>query len=169
MEMFVRESRIAEAAALLRCVLEILAGDAAALPDASGNSLREAGLYDELMRLRGSYVHHYPIVFRRVHPDDTLISMTGSSDEAWFSCSLFTYYAPRQRQPFYDLCSWCARAMHALFGARLHWGKHYPTALDAHATAKVHPGLSAFKETCRAVDPRGVFRNDFTDRVLGAE
>jgi len=169
MEMFVRESRIVEAAALLRSVLEIFAGDAASLPGAIERSLREAGFYDELMRLRGSYVHHYPIVFRRVHPDDTLISMTGSSDEAWFSCSLFTYFAPRKRQPFHDLCSWCARAMLVLFGARLHWGKHYPQVLDARATASVHPGLNAFREICREVDPRGVFRNDFTDRVLGSE
>ena len=167
--MFVRETRIVEAAALLRSVLEIFAGDAAALPDATENLLREAGLLDELTRLRGTHVHHYPVVFRRVLPDDTLISMAGSSDEGWYSCSLFTYYAPRKRQAFYDMCSWCARAMHALFGARLHWGKHYPKALDAQATARVHPGLQAFNDQCRAVDPLGVFRNEFTDRVLGSE
>jgi len=166
--MFVAESRIVEAAALLRCVLQIFAGDAVDVPGSIEQRLRDAGLYDELLAYRGSYVHHYPILFRRVEPDDTLISMSGSSDEAWFSFSLFTYYSPGKRQPFYDLCSWCARAMHALFGGRLHWGKHYPVSLDANATARVHPRLDAFKEACRAVDPRGVFRNAFTDRVLGS-
>jgi hypothetical protein len=66
------------------------------------------------------------------------------------------------------MCSWCARALHALFGARLHWGKHYPQSLDAEATARVHPGLNEFNQIVRARDPNGVFRNDFTDRVLGA-
>lgn len=169
MEMFVRESRIAEAAGLLRCAIEIAAGDVSEPPAAIGRALREAGLYEDLMRLRGSYVHHYPMLFRRVEPDDTLISMSGSSDEAWFSFSLFTYHPPRRRQRFHELCSWCARAMNALFGARLHWGKHYPAALDVRATTRVHAGLPAFNELRRALDPHGVFHNDFTDRVLGSE
>jgi len=169
MEMFVPEARIVEAAELLRCAIQIFAGDAVDVPSRIEQALRDAGLYDELLTHRGSYVHHYPMLFRRVEPDDTLISMSGSSDEAWFSFSLFTYYSPGKRQPFYDLCSWCARAMHSLFGGRLHWGKHYPQTLDANATASVHPGLNAFREICGAVDPRGVFRNDFTDRVLGSE
>jgi L-gulono-1,4-lactone dehydrogenase len=169
MEMFVRESRVVEASAVLRCALEIFAGDPISMPVATERSLREAALYDELTSLRGSYVHHYPVVFRRVQPEDTLISMAAASGEDWFSLSLFTYYPPRKRQAFYDVCSWCARAMHALFGARLHWGKHYPRSFDAQATASVHPGMRAFKEICRTVDPRGVFRNEFTDRMLGPE
>ena len=168
MEMFVPESKVPDAAALLRNALEIFAGDAVAVREPIASRLSEVGLYEELLGRRGTYVHHYPIIFRRVLPEDALISMAGSSDEAWFSVSLFTYFAPGKRQAFYELCSWCARAMHAIFGTRLHWGKHYPRLLDADATARVHPGLNEFKEHCRARDPNGVFRNDFTDRVLGA-
>lgn len=167
MEMFVPESKIQDAAALLRSAIGIFAGDPVAVPDSTAAKLSEAGLYDELLGRRGSYVHHYPMLFRRVLPDDTLVSMTGSSNGAWFSFSLFTYHRPSKRQAYYDLCSWCARAMHALFGARLHWGKHYPRSLDARATARAHPGLSAFNQICGARDPKGVFRNDFTNRVLG--
>ena len=168
MELFVPESKILEAAVLLRTALEIFAGADVAASEAIAAQLSEAGLLDELLGRRGTYVHHYPILFRRVLPDDALMSMTGSSDEAWFSFSLFTYRAPGKRQSFYELCSWCARAMHAVFGARLHWGKHYPLSLDAVSTARVHPGLDEFKQIVRARDPNGVFCNDFTDRVLGA-
>ena len=167
MEMFVPESSLPEAAALLRSALAIHAGDAVSVPDPIALKLSEAGLYDELLAHRGRYMHHYPVLFRHVLPDDTLISMTGSTDTAWFSFSLFTYYGPGKRQAFHELCSWCARAMQALYGARLHWGKHYPQSLDAQATARVHPGLDAFKQACSARDSRGVFRNDFTNRVLG--
>lgn len=65
---------------------------------------------------------------------------------------------------YYAMCSWCARALHALFGARLHWGKHYP--LGATEVFRMYPQLARFRELCRANDPAGVFRNDFTDRVL---
>ena len=168
MEIFVPESKVLEAAALLRNALEIFAGDAVSVREPVASLLSAVGLLDELLGRRGTYVHHYPMLFRRVLPEDALISMAGSTKEAWFSFSLFTYRAPGKRQEFYELCSWCARAMHAVFGARLHWGKHYPQALDAQATARVHPSLEEFGRICRARDPNGVFRNDFTDRVLGA-
>ena len=168
MEIFVPESKVLEAAALLRNALEIFAGDPVSVREPIASQLSKAGVQDELLGYRGTYVHHYPVIFRRVLPEDALVSMAATSDEPWFSVSLFTYRAAGKRQAFYDLCSWCARAMHAVFGARLHWGKHYPRSLDAAATARVHPGLDEFKQIARACDPDGVFRNDFTDRVLGA-
>lgn len=164
MEMFVPESRVAEAAELLRSGIEVLAGDAAAVPADLERKLRAAGLFDELMQGRGSYVHHYPALFRRVLPEDALVSMVAAAGEPWFSFSLFTYRPPGKRSDYYSVCSWFARAMHALFGARLHWGKHYP--LGAVETARMYPQLERFKEICRANDPNGVFRNDFTERVL---
>jgi FAD/FMN-containing dehydrogenase len=164
MEMFVPESRVTEAAQLLRLGIEVFAGDTTSVPAEVERKLRAAGLYDELMQSRGSYVHHYPMLFRRVLPEDTLISMASSSREAWFSFSLFTFDKPGKRKAFYEFCSWFARAMHTLLGARLHWGKHYP--LGAAETARMYPELERFKQICRTNDPTGVFRNDFTDRVL---
>ncbi len=167
MELFVPESAVVEAAALSRSAIGIFAGDAASVPAALEGKLRAAGLYDALIAGRGSYVHHYPMLFRRVLPEDALISMASSSAEPWFSFSLFTYAAPANRKPFYGLCSWFARAMFSLFGARLHWGKHYP--LGAAETARMYPGLETFKRIRRTTDPAGVFRNAFSDRVLGSE
>ncbi len=165
MELFVPESKVVAAAALSRCAIAILAGDSTTVPAELERELRAAGLHQELMRGRGSYVHHYPLLFRRVLPEDALISMASSAGEPWFSFSLFTYAAPANRERYYELCSWLARAMFALFGARLHWGKHYP--LGAAETACMYPELKRFRRIRGTTDPSGAFRNDFTDRVLG--
>jgi len=164
MEIFAPGARVAEATEVLRGAIEIFAGGAGAMSADLEGRLRLGGLYDELVKARGTYLHHYPLFFRRVLPDDTLVSMTASSDEPWFSISLFTYHSPQNRGAYYALCSWCARALHALFGARLHWGKHYP--LGAPEVARMYPHVAQFRALCRANDPAGVFRNDFTDRVL---
>jgi FAD/FMN-containing dehydrogenase len=164
MELFVPESEVAEAAALARSAITIFAGDAASVPPELERKLRAAGLYDELMQARGRYVHHYPMLFRRVLPEDALLSMASAAREPWFSFSLFTYLAPANREQFYTLCSWLARAAFALHGARLHWGKHYP--LGAAETARMYPGLEEFRRIRAGIDPAGAFHNAFTDRVL---
>jgi hypothetical protein len=122
-------------------------------------------LYGDLIRNTGTYVQHYPFFFRRVLPDDALISMTSGAAEPYYSISVFAYLAPEQRQPYYVFCAWLARAMNRLFGARLHWGKHFP--LGAVEIARLYPELEQFRQLCREVDPNGVFRNDYTRRVLG--
>jgi hypothetical protein len=165
MELFVPESKVADAAELLRYAIAMFAGDTASTPTDAESKLRAAGLYDELLVGRGTYLHHYPVLFRRVLPDDTLMSMAGAASEPWFSFSLFTYARPGGRAGYYTVCSWLARAMHALFGARLHWGKHYP--LGAADTERMYPDLPKFTRLCRDRDPGGVFRNEFADRVLG--
>jgi L-gulono-1,4-lactone dehydrogenase len=165
MELFVPESKVTEAFELLKNAITMFGGTWATLPGSLERGLHAAGLHQELVQKRGSYVHHYPILFRRVLPEDTLISMASTSSEPWFSISLFTYYAPDRRQDYYALCSWLARAMHALFGARLHWGKHYP--LGKAETARMYPRLDTFRSLSQTVDPHGVFRNEFTEKVIG--
>jgi xylitol oxidase len=54
--------------------------------------------------------------------------------------------------------------MTRLFPARLHWGKYFPLSnLDIEG---VYPRLPEFRALCRQVDPNGVFRNEFTERVI---
>ena len=55
---------------------------------------------------RGTYFQHYPFFFRRVLPEDTLISMVSRTEEPYFSISVFTYLPPEQRQPYYVFCDW---------------------------------------------------------------
>jgi hypothetical protein len=165
MEIFIPEASVAEAASVLRAALETFGGTDSHIPPSIEQKLHEARLYNELITKRGTYVHHYPVLFRRVLPDAALISMSSSANAPYVSMSLFTYYPPERRRSFYDLCSWLARAMSTLYGARLHWGKHFP--LGASEMSRVYPALDQFKEICRRTDPNGVFSSDYTDRVLG--
>jgi hypothetical protein len=110
-------------------------------------------------------VQHYPYSIRRLLPEDALLSMGSSIDEPLYSISVFTYFRPGARSEYYAFCGWLARCMHALFGARLHWGKHFP--LNAGHVASAYPALEAFKRICRRMDPRGAFSNAYTARVLG--
>ena len=57
-----------------------------------------------------------------------------------------------------------------LYAARLHWGKYLPMFPEMPVTAghvdRLYPGLPRFQLHCEAVDPAGVFRNDFSRRIL---
>jgi L-gulono-1,4-lactone dehydrogenase len=165
MELFVPESRLREAVEVLRCATEIFAGDTAEASEAVAATLTLHNLYGELIRHMGTYVQQYPFFFRRILPEDTLLSMASGVTEPMYSISVFTYLRPDARAPYYAFCLWLARCMVRLFGARLHWGKHFP--LSEADIASAYPGLAKFKELCRRTDPHGVFRNDYSRRVLG--
>jgi len=165
MEIFVPESRLAEAVEVLRATTDVFAGEATSVPEGIAARLNQHGLSDDLMRYAGTYVQHYPFFFRRILRDETLISMTSGATEPFYSISVFTYLPPDKRQHYDAFCSWLARCMTALFAARLHWGKHFP--LGVAEIEPLYPGLERFRQLCRAADPNGVFRNDYTRRVLG--
>jgi FAD/FMN-containing dehydrogenase len=116
---------------------------------------------------RGDYTHHYPILVRRVLQDRTLLSVTAGEPDPWYALSLFCYEPPGRRAGFHAFAAVLARALADAYGARPHWGKHYP--LDAADVERLYGAdrLRRFRAACAAVDPHGVFRNDFTRRVLG--
>jgi D-arabinono-1,4-lactone oxidase/FAD binding domain len=164
-EIFVPGKLLRTVTAFVRDVLEIFDGTGPAWQNGlreTASALESVGMYDELLRLRGTFTHHYPITFRRVLPDDALISMTGGAAEPWFAISFITYAEPRDG--FFALASFLARSMTRLFDARLHWGKYFP--LDRTDIESSYPNLPEFCASCRQVDPRGVFRNAFVERVL---
>jgi FAD/FMN-containing dehydrogenase len=169
-ELFVPTRHLARAADLVRHVLEVFAGDDQATLDSVENDLTSVGLLTALESHRGTFTHHYPICFRRILPDDTLISMAAGDatvpegeNEPCYSISLITYVEPRE--PFFALADFLAAAMTPLYGARLHWGKYFPLG---HADiADCYPRLTEFREICRRADPNGVFRNEYVDEVLG--
>lgn len=162
-ELFVPRSRVAEAAGFVREVLDLCAGTTDSLSDELADRLEPLGLADGLRRLTGGYTHHYPICFRRVLPDDTLISMASGTAEPWYAISFITYVEPRAA--FLALADFLAAAMGRLFGARPHWGKYLPATTPP--VELLYPEVATFRQACRGIDPRGVFLNPFTRRVLG--
>lgn len=164
-ELFVRESQVEAASRFLIAVLQIADGADLSAAAEFLPALEHAGLTQGLTDLRGSYTHHYPICYRRVLPDDALISMTAHSDEPWYAVSLIVMSGPRE--PFYRLMQFLAESMTALFEARLHWGKHLP-AVERYAE-RSYPRLPEFLEVLQRWDPAGRMQNPFTQRMLGVD
>ena len=159
-EIFVPAKHIRPAAVFVQETLRVFAGTGDTMRVAA--ELERIGMCDELAKQRGSFTHHYAVTFRRVLPDDALISMTGGTEEPWYAISFITYVEPRE--PFYALASFLAHSMAMLFQARPHWGKYFP--LSGTEVGTLYPRLPEFRALCRCVDPYGVFRNEFAERML---
>jgi FAD/FMN-containing dehydrogenase len=163
MELFVPGSRLADAVALVRYVTASFDGSDVRSDPAVEAALAGVGMLDELRGHAGSYTHHYPIFFRRVLPDDALISMTAGADEPSYTISFFSYREPRTS--FYVFADFLGRALNRLHHACPHWGKHFP--LDYTDIDKLYPRLAEFRAICRRYDARGTFRQGYVTRVLG--
>lgn len=165
MELFVSASNIEKALRLIRYIVTAFSDPSHVIPEDVAVDLDRIGQLDALNENRGNYTHHYPIYCRRVLPDDTLISMTGGSSEPYYSISFFTFLPPDSRDRFYTLVKYVAICLNRLCGAKPHWGKYFPLAHDD--IKGVYPQLEVFRQICHRVDPNGVFRNQYTDQVLG--
>jgi FAD binding domain/D-arabinono-1,4-lactone oxidase len=175
MEIFVPEAYVTDATALIRSITAVCAGDSVEMSEAVRQALVKARLLERVDALRGTYLHHYPLYFRRVLPDDTLISMTSRDStlngrSPYYAIGLFCYLGRRRRRRYFEYASVVALAMIRTFGARLHWGKYLPVFPDTPLTHLVleplYPALPEFRRVCDEVDPRGVFRNSYSRRVL---
>jgi hypothetical protein len=163
MELFVPASHLRSALYLTQELLQVFAGDRQSVSPETAFSLAEIGMLEPLEKLRGSYIHHYPLLSRRILPEDTLISMTGNAQEAYYTISFFSYKTPRES--FYAAARYIAQVFNHMYGAFPHWGKHFP--LWNSDIEMLFPELELFRSICHAVDPDGVFLNDFAQRVLG--
>ena len=162
MELFVTRENVPSVADYLKRVLQFADQGTDALTDQEIRQLEEWGLLVDYRSLKNSHTHHYPICFRKIKADDTMISMAAGKEEVWYSISLITYVEPRER--FYALATFLARSMSRRYGARIHWGKWFP--LKHEEVVGNYPRLQAFRSIAESHDPEGVFRNDFVNRVI---
>ncbi len=167
LEAFVRREHVVEAANLVVEILKWADAGSWQLSESTEAKLRAAGLLDALQAVRGRFTHHYPVCFRRVMRDDTLISMSSCSrasvSDDWYAISFITYVEPRDE--FCALASFLANSMYELFGARIHWGKWFPQSREQ--VDQLYPRMGKFRDVCVRFDPKGTFRNDFVDDKLG--
>lgn len=162
-EVFVTRSRLAAAVAYVVWLLRHLGGEIVEPPPSV--RARLAGDWEALERLRGGYLHHYPICVRKVLPDDTLISMA-AGDEPYYALSFISYVRPEHRSGFFAFAAALAGTMATLFDARPHWGKVCP--LPPAELVRLYPGIKAFAAVRDRLDPTGVFGNEWTRSVLTA-
>lgn len=160
-ELFVRESHLSDAMTFVQAAVTAFADRESLVPELFATSVREAGMSERLHRLRGSWIHHYPICVRKVLPDDTLISMSAGT-EPYYSISFITY--DRNRRAFRHFSSFLTASMAKLFDARPHWGKHFELAPET--LRSLYPKFNRFNRIRQRLDPETRFGNAFVDDIM---
>ena len=101
---------------------------------------------------------NFPIEVRVVAPDDILLSPAHGRETCYIAVHM---YQGMDYEPYF-------RAVESLmmsFDGRPHWGKlHFRDAASLRAS---YPKWDDFIAVRDALDPRGLFRNAYLDRVLG--
>jgi FAD-linked oxidoreductase len=126
-----------------------------ALPLAEG--AEAFGRLAELLRTGGHRVGFIQEV-RFAAGDDIWLSPAYQRDTCWLGAYV---QGVRSDDPY----TRAAEAMLQEYGGRPHWGKTFTA--DRDYLASVFPRFPDFAALRRRLDPTGVLRNDFTDRVFG--
>jgi FAD/FMN-containing dehydrogenase len=164
MEIFIPAAQLAAAVAQIRELIE-LAGEGRPCSAGFAATLQAAGLDAHVQSLGGTYTLHYPLFFRRIETDDTLVSMASEDDPPageWVSVSVFTY---RRSDPFANtafdrFAATIARCMMTLHRARLHWGKYRPSTITVQELRATYPRFAEFERICGRYDPARQFWYD---------
>jgi FAD/FMN-containing dehydrogenase len=164
MEIFVPRSQVVAASHFVTDILKLADQPQHQLTPITVAALKQIGWWEAAQQLRGRFTHHYPICFRRVQPDETMLSVTAGADEDWYAISLISYTNPRD--DFQAVAQFLAHTMFQLFQARLHWGKWFP--FTSKEVAQLYPRLDEFKQIADRLDPHGVFRNQFVNEPVWA-
>ena len=166
-EVFVRRNDIERTTKLLTDIVCVFGGQEMQDGDQTRKQLNEIGRLDELLAMKGTYCHHYPICYRRVLPDDTLISMTAplaeNDEQDWYAISFISYQWPNDRGGFFSFAKFISRLVADLYNGRCHWGKLNP--LDSETNHRLYPRLNEFKQIAEKFDPEGAFSNEWLERV----
>jgi L-gulono-1,4-lactone dehydrogenase len=100
----------------------------------------------------------FPIEVRFVAADDSLLSPSHERD----SCYIAVH---QDRKMAWDPYFRAVEAIAREYGGRPHWGKrHFQTA---ETLEPLYPRWEDFRAARARLDPDALFRNDYTDRVLG--
>lgn len=100
----------------------------------------------------------FPIEFRFVAPDDAFLSPAADRETAYIAVHV---YHGMEHETYFRAVESIMRE----YDGRPHWGKrHYRTAADL---PPAYPNWARFLEVRDRLDPDRLFRNDYTDRVLG--
>lgn len=100
----------------------------------------------------------FPIEVRASAADDIPLSTGYRRDSAWVAVH---QYQGMEHEPYFHMVEEIMKD----YKGRPHWGKmHYQTA---ETLSSLYPEWEGFAEARAELDPDGVFRNDYLDRVLG--
>ncbi|MCW2598622.1 MAG: FAD-dependent oxidoreductase [Frankiales bacterium] len=100
----------------------------------------------------------FPVEVRVAPADDIPLSTASGRDTAYIAVHVF-------RGTRYDRYFNAVESLVAGVGGRPHWGKLHN--LDAAELQRRYPRFQDFQAVRRSVDPQGLFRNAYLDKVLG--
>ena len=168
-EVFVPRSKVEEATNLLIDVVNVFGGMPKRSETETDVLLDSANRKEELESMAGDYCHHYPICYRRILPDDTMLTCSSASDTAdanedWYAISFISYHFLDDREGFFKFANFIASLVAELFGGRCHWGKYNP--LDRDQNACLYSEMDRFKKVVQRFDPDGLFSNDWLSEVV---
>ena len=162
-ELFVPAANLSEAATLVEWALRCCGGENTPPGTDAVVSRFGAALMTEIEPLRGEHVHDYPITFRRVLRDDTLVSMTSGDTAEWYAISLITHRP--DLAPFLRLTRLLSKTMARTLGGRPHWGQL--CLLQSDEVAALYPRMPDFRAHCASMDPAQTFVNDYARLNVG--
>ncbi len=165
-EVFVTRSQLKRAVEYAIWLVRYFGGERAPIREDFRDRLHSAGQWAELEQLGGTYLHHYPICFRKILPDDTLISMASGTDEPYYALSFISYADPARRGSFFRFSEILAGTMATLFDARPHWGKVCP--LPPEELRRLYPHLDQFAAICEQSGSARIFSNNWLKDVFSA-
>jgi len=111
----------------------------------------------ELVATRGLAVP-FPIEVRTVASDDAFLSTAAGRESGYLAVHMFQ---GMEWRPYFE----AVEAIMDELEGRPHWGKrHFQTAATLRSR---YPGWDRFQAVRARLDPRGIFGNAWTDRVLG--
>ena len=163
-ELFLTRGCLQDALHFSKEVLLVAGGGESSLSPHNQAKIQALGMQADLAELHNKHSHHYPICVRRVQPDDTLISMASGGGEDWYALSFISYASPHKRAGFLEFAKFMASTTSRLWSARPHWGKLCP--LGPEELSALYPRFDEFHATSRAMDPGGVFQNNWTKELL---
>jgi FAD-linked oxidoreductase len=100
-----------------------------------------------------------PVEIRVAEADDIWMSTAYQRDSAYFAIHQYPGMPYRE---YFDVFE----SIVAQVGGRPHWGKMH--SLDAAVLQERYPKFEDFRQVRAEVDPGGLFRNAYLDRVLGS-
>ena len=103
---------------------------------------------------------HFPIECRFVHCDDIWLSPAYQRESAYIAIHMY------KGMP-YERYFRAIEPVYQPYGGRPHWGKMH--TLDAATLATRYPRWDDFRRVRAALDPDGVFLNDYLRRLLDAD
>jgi len=103
---------------------------------------------------------HFPIECRFVRGDDIWLSPSYGRDSAYIAVHMY------KGMP-YERYFRAVEEIYQRYAGRPHWGKLH--TLDAQVLAERYPHWDDFRRVRAALDPKGIFLNDYLRRLLDAD